>query len=222
MSVSYEAMRATFSDPALCDLAMMHRGKDTRQNNQRLEFLGDRVLGLVMARMLYTSFPDEREGELAMRLSALVCGTTIACVARQLGMGAWLILDDHEVRKGGRDNESNLIDACEALIGAIYLDQGIGAAEAFIHTHWHNLMHSLVRPPKDAKTALQEWVQARGLPLPLYHELSREGTAHDPLFTIEVQVEGVSPIRAIASNKKQAEHKAAQLMLQHLGEERTW
>ncbi len=207
-------MRDSFHRPQLYDLAMTHRGVHGERNNQRLEFLGDRVLGLVIAEMLYDAFPDAREGDLAKRLAALVCGEALAGVAQRIGLGEEMILSDSELGTGGRGNISNLEDACEALIGALYLDAGLEVAREFIVTHWTPLMASVHVPPKDAKTALQEWAQAQGLPLPEYCEVERSGPAHAPAFTIRVQVEGYPPGVATAASKRAAEQMAAKAVLQ--------
>lgn len=207
-------MRASFCNPRLYDLAMTHRGVHAECNNQRMEFLGDRVLGLVVADMLCAAFPDDREGDLAKRHAALVCGDTLAEIARDIGLGDEMILAESEIGTGGRENISNLEDACEALIGALYIDQGLEAARAFIITHWTPLMEQATTPPKDAKTALQEWAQAQSLPLPDYHEVDRDGPAHAPEFTIEVWVEGYPPAQAKAFSKRSAEQLAAKALLE--------
>lgn len=186
-------------------------------NNQRLEFLGDAVLGMVIAELLYELYPTEQEGELARRLSALVCGTQLVQIARSIGLGEMLIMSESEAENDGRNNPSNLEDACEALIGALYLDGGLSAARQFIHAHWHDLALSLSEPPKDPKTALQEWAQARSLPLPLYRVVKEEGPAHAPAFTIEVSVKQHGSAQATASNKKTAERDAAAALLKQLG-----
>lgn len=182
-------------------------------NNQRLEFLGDSVLGLVIADMLYHMYPNEQEGDLARRLSALVCGERLVEVAHSIGLGETLILSESEEENNGRENPSNLEDACEALIGALYLDGGFDAAKQFIHQHWHDLAKSVNEPPKDPKTELQEWAQQRKLPLPEYEEINREGPAHAPEFTIKVSVANHGDAQATANSKKQAEREAAQALL---------
>lgn len=206
-------MRSQFNDVALYDLAMTHRSMHATDNNQRLEFLGDRVLGLVIADMLYDAYPHEREGDLAMRLAALVCTDTLANVARTIALDKSLHMADGEAANGGRNNISNIADACEALIGAIYKDQGLAAAKNFIHTHWQSLLHSTHEPPKDSKTRLQEWAQAQALPLPVYHETARHGPDHAPEFTIEVMVEGYDTVQACGASKREAQQLAAQALL---------
>lgn len=185
-------------------------------NNQRLEFLGDSVLGLVVADVLYGLYPQEQEGELARRFSALVCGQILVQVARSIGLGEALILSANEEENDGRNNPSNLEDACEALIGALYLDGGFETARAFVVAHWLPLAQSVQEPPKDPKTALQEWAQGRGLPLPHYQVMETTGPAHAPEFTIRVSVEGHGYAEAKANAKKYAEREAAALLLERL------
>lgn len=182
-------------------------------NNQRLEFLGDAVLGMVVTELLFELYPHEQEGELARRLSALVCGSVLVDVARNIGLGEMLIMSDSEAENDGRNNPSNLEDACEALIGALYLDGGFGAARQFIHQHWHGLVTSLTEAPKDPKTGLQEWAQARGLPLPDYSVIQEVGPAHAPEFTIRVTVKNQPTAEATAPSKKAAERAAAAQLL---------
>jgi ribonuclease-3 len=206
--------RTRFQRPELYDLAMTHRGVHGEVNNQRLEFLGDRVLGLVVAEMLYAAFPEAREGDLAKRHAALVCGETLAGVAEKIGLGEEMILSDSELGTGGRGNVSNLEDACEALIGALYVDGGLEPARQFITTHWQSLLREMITPPKDPKTALQEWAQGQGLGLPEYHEVARTGPAHAPEFLIEVTVEGYPPASGRAASKRAAEQAAAKALLE--------
>jgi ribonuclease III len=207
-----------FQDPGLLKLALTHPSINKAVNNQRLEFLGDAVLGMVVARMLYALYPNEPEGELARRHAALVRGETLSQVARALDLGADLTIAASEARGGGRDTASNLEDALEALIGAMYLDGGIAAAESFIVSRWQTLAMQAVAPPKDAKTALQEWAQARGLPVPTYTLVQSTGPAHAPLFTIEATVRGFAPARAEAAAKRVAEQAAAESLLKTLTE----
>jgi ribonuclease III len=206
--------RHHFRSPELYDLAMTHRGVHGEVNNQRLEFLGDRVLGLVVAEMLYAAFPEAREGDLAKRHAALVCGDTLAAVAEKIGLGDEMILSDSELGTGGRGNISNLEDACEALIGALYVDGGLEPARHFITTHWQDLLTAMITPPKDPKTALQEWAQGQGLGLPDYREVGRTGPAHAPEFVIEVTVQGYAPFTGRAASKRAAEQIAAKALLE--------
>ena len=205
-----------FKNPALLELALTHPSLAKTQSNQRLEFLGDAVLGLVVARLLYDIFPGEQEGELARRQAALVRGETLATAARELGLGDVLKLTASEAALGGRETVSNLEDAFEALLGALYLDGGLEAAEAFLLPRWRELAHTMKAAPKDAKTALQEWAQARGLAVPAYRLCDTSGPAHAPEFTVEVTLAGHAPAQAKAATKRQAEQLAAKLLLEQL------
>ncbi|MDX1974064.1 MAG: ribonuclease III [Rickettsiales bacterium] len=205
-----------FKDRRLLDTALTHPSVSDRASNQRLEFLGDAVLGLLVTRILYDMYPSEQEGELARRRSALVCGEMLARVARDIGLGEQLHIGSSEKIIGGRDNDSNLEDALEALIGALYLDGGLSAAEQFINAHWPALAQQTLTPPKDAKTALQEWAQGRGLPIPIYNLINTTGPAHSPEFTIEAVVEGCPPVQARAGSKRSAEQLAAKQLLEQL------
>lgn len=204
-----------FRDSALLTLALTHPSVLNRPSNQRLEFLGDAVLGVVVARILYEMYPTEQEGELARRHAALVRGETLTQVAREIGLGEALSIGVSE-QSGGRDNPSNLEDALEALIGALYLDGGMDAAEGFITPRWKEMAGSISTPPKDNKTALQEWAQARGLPIPAYTLLATTGPAHAPEFTTQVSVQGYPPAEAQAASKRNAEQLAAGILLKQL------
>lgn len=205
-----------FTDKRLLQLALTHRslareGADV--SNQRLEFLGDSVLGLAIADMLYALFPAEDEGDLSKRLVSLVNGETLADMAQNWALGDYLIMSAGEEEQGGRTNRSNLEDACEALLGAIYRDGGYEAAQALVNRFWQMQAQASKAPPKDAKTALQEWAQGRSLPLPEYVLISSDGPSHAPLFVIEVRVKNQPPIRAEAGVKKVAERLAAEKLL---------
>ncbi len=206
------ALGYRFTDGRLLDMALTHRSLG-EGHNQRMEFLGDSVLGLLIAELLYELSPAEAEGDLSKRLVSLVNGEQLADIARRIGLGAQLAMSPSEEDQGGRDNRSNLEDACEALLGAVYLDGGLEAARGIITRFWKPFAVEMKSPPKDAKTALQEWAQARGLPLPEYVVLSADGPSHAPQFVIEVRVDGCEPLRAEAGNKKQAERLAAQALL---------
>jgi len=183
-----------FKDPELLRVALMHpsavsigRGKRSKKiergaDNQRLEFLGDRVLGIVVAEMLFRAFPDEDEGALARRLAALVRQDSLAAVARECALGGYLTISRGVAGGGGRDNPAILAEAGAALIGAIYLDGGLETARVFVERHWRPKMDAEAKPPQDAKTALQEWAQAAGLALPLYTVVKSEGPPHDRLL----------------------------------------
>lgn len=204
-----ELLQTALSHPS----ASRYNGK---KHYQRMEFLGDAVLGMVIAGFLYKRFPTEAEGELARRHAALVCGVSVVKVAREIRLGEFLILSDAETANGGRDNDTNLEDACEALIGALYLDGGVNAASNFILKYWTELSDKIIDPPKDSKTALQEWAQARKKPLPEYTTIKTEGPSHAPTFTIEVKVEGLPALNACGSSKKAAMQDAATELLKFI------
>lgn len=216
------ALEYTFSSPQLLSLALTHSSlaksrAERDQTNQRLEFLGDRVLGLVIAGMIYEAFPDEEEGSMARRHTALVRKEALARVAISLGLGKYIKMAPSEEDSGGRDNDALLADTCEAMIAALFMDGGLGTAETFIRRHWSALMWQDITPPKDAKTTLQEYVQSKGMDLPRYHEAQREGPPHDPVFTIEVSIDKGEIFSGKGRSKRQAEQLAASAMLDHLG-----
>lgn len=182
-------------------------------HNQRMEFLGDAVLGLGVADMLYELYPEEEEGDLSRRLVALVNGDQLAAIAAAWKLGEYLVMAPGEEEQGGRGNPSNLEDACEAVLGAVYLDGGLKPVEAIIGRFWRDMAKATKAPPKDPKTSLQEWAQAHGRPLPEYHVISAEGPAHAPHFVIEVAVKGLKSARGEAGTKKLAERLAAEAML---------
>lgn len=207
-----ELLGYQFRDPEMLKRALTHRSIDNGDSNQRLEFLGDRVLGLVVAHLLFTLFPAEQEGELARRHAGLVSKDTLAEVGVIISIGDYLHLSTSEEIMGGRGNASHLEDACEALIGALYLDGGLAPAAEFIERYWKPLLLSVKEPPKDPKTGLQEWAQGRGMALPEYVEISRSGPDHAPEFEIEVRV-GKYNARGSAGNKRAAEQAAAKELL---------
>ena len=212
------ALGVEFRDPALLEQALTHPSLATGvASNQRLEFLGDRVLGLVIAERLYRARADEDEGALARRFAPLVSADSLARVALSLGLGRFLRLAAGEEQIGGRTNPANLADALEAVIGALYLDRGIDAARAFVERHWDELIARQAAPPKDPKSALQEWTQARGLGLPTYRVAASEGPDHRPLFRIAVAVAGYGEAEGEGAGKREAEHAAAAAMLARLG-----
>ena len=210
-----------FSDADLLVRALTHRsaamGKTSASGgNERLEFLGDRVLGLVIANLLYGRFPKEREGALAKRFVALVRKEALAEVAEEIGLGPHIRLSKGEADSGGRVNPAILADTLEALIAALYLDGGLPVAETFITRYWEKRLDQINTPPQDAKTRLQEWLQARGRPLPVYQTLSMSGPAHAPIFTLSVSVDGQDSVSAEAKSKRDAAQAAAEAMLRKL------
>lgn len=216
-----EALGHRFSAPALLEQALTHRSAVRARGKvsdgyERLEFLGDRVLGLLVADLLVRNFTSEQEGELTRRHTALVRRDTLARVARTIALGQHLKLSKGEAEAGSHDSPTVLADACEAVIAALYLDGGLEAARPFIERYWAPLMAEDPTPPRDAKTALQEWAQGEKLPLPLYKTISVEGPSHEPVFTVAVSVEGVEPVEARGRSKRAAEQAAAEMLLARL------
>jgi len=212
-----EALGHRFTRPELLIEALTHRSAARADFHQfgyeRLEFLGDRVLGLIIADLLLECYSDAPEGDLSLRLSGLVRREALEEVAGRLKLGQFIHLAEDEVRTGGRENAGILADACEAVIGALYLDGGLGVARAFILVNWRPLLEKAVTAPQDPKTKLQEWAQALKLPLPVYRVVAEEGPAHDPMFSVEVVVKGQKPARAKAGSKRGAQQQAAQKIL---------
>jgi len=204
-----------FARPALLAEALTHLSATERRSAtyERLEFLGDRVLGLIVAEALLERFPKEREGDIAKRHVALVRREALAQVARTIRLGDYLKLSRSEADAGGRDNDALLADAMEAVIAALYLDGGLEAARRFVLRAWESQLAVSGRPPQDAKTGLQEWAQGRGLPLPAYREVGREGPAHQPVFTVEVTVSGHEAAAGTGPSTRVAEQEAAQALL---------
>lgn len=209
-----------FQDRDLMKRALTHasvKAGGALGNNERLEFLGDRVLGLVIAELLWRTHPADREGDLARKYNRLVRRETCARVARTIALGDHLILSESENASGGRDKDTILADAMEALLGAVFLDGGFERARAVVTTLWSDVAADGGPVAADPKSALQEWAQGRGLPLPSYHEISREGPDHSPVFVAEVRIEGVEPARGQGPSKRQAEQIAAHVMLERIG-----
>ncbi|SHF08964.1 RNAse III [Ruegeria intermedia] len=207
-----------FANPELLVRALTHGSVSsaTRPDNQRLEFLGDRVLGLVMASALLEADKTATEGQLAPRFNALVRKETCADVARQIDLGAVLKLGRSEMMSGGRRKQALLGDAMEAVIAAVYRDAGFETARDVILKLWGDRIHTVKADARDAKTALQEWAQARGQKPPSYVELSRTGPDHAPVFTIAARLETGPEARATAPSKRQAEQAAARALLDSL------
>lgn len=208
----------SFTDAELLERALTHAsvgdGASKVRHYERLEFLGDRVLNLLAAERLMSLDPESREGELSRRLASLVNYQACAAVARDIGLGEALRLSPSATKIGARDSDAVLGDACEALIGALYIDAGLDCARAFFLEFWTPAFEALKAPrSKDPKTQLQEWAQGRGLPLPLYEVVSREGPDHAPSFRVQVRVEGYEPEDAVGRSKQEAEKAAAQVML---------
>ena len=208
-----------FKRPELLIRALTHGSisSDTRPDNQRLEFLGDRVLGLVMAEAMLAADKEASEGQLAPRFNALVRKEACADVARQVDLGAVLKLGRSEQMSGGRRKQALLGDAMEAVIAAVYLDAGFEAAREMIVRLWGDRIGAVEEDARDAKTALQEWAQARKMQPPTYVEIARDGPDHAPEFTIEAEQPHGEAARAKANSKRAAEQDAARALLERLG-----
>jgi ribonuclease-3 len=216
-----ERLGHAFADRALLDEALTHSSAATpaRPDNQRLEFLGDRVLGLIVAEALLRADPAAPEGALAPRYNALVRRETLAAIAEELGVGEHVRLGRSESISGGRRKAAILADAMEALIAAVYLDGGMAAAERVVGALWERRIAEAGAAPVDAKTRLQEWAQARAMPPPDYALAGRSGPDHAPRFTVEARLASGESARGRAASKKAAEQAAAAALLAVIGEE---
>jgi len=215
-----ERLGYVFRDPARLKRALTHSSARAARNisidNERLEFLGDRVLGLSIAELLMERFPEAQEGDLARHFNRLVRKETCARVAEEeWDLGAYMILSGSEVLSGTRSKRTVLGNGCEAVLGAIFIDGGYNynAARDVILRFWEPLLLDATNVTADPKTALQEWVQGRGKPLPQYTDIARKGPDHAPLFTIEVTVEGLKPAHGDGKTKRIAEQAAARSLL---------
>jgi ribonuclease-3 len=208
-----------FADKSLLARALTHSsalaGSNRGMSYQRLEFLGDRVLGLAIAELLLREFPKASEGELSRRLADLVRADACAAVARAMELDAAIQLG----AKGAKAQltPTILADACEAVVGAVFLDGGYGAAVDLVQRFWHARMLAPARPLRDPKTMLQEWAQGRGLPTPAYREIERSGPHHDPQFRISVALPDRKPAEGVGRTKRAAEQAAAAAMLEREG-----
>ncbi len=211
-----------FKNRALIEQALTHAsvrgdGRD-RTDNERLEFIGDRVLALAIAAELYARHPKAREGELARTFNRLVRGETCAAVARAIALGSCLILSESEADNGGRDKDTILADAMEAVLAAIYLEAGFEAAREIVLNLWSDRLEGVpTKCTTDAKSALQEWAQGQGLPLPCYTERSRTGPDHAPRFIARVTIDECLKAEGEGTSKRQAEQAAATAMLKAQG-----
>lgn len=212
-----------FTDPALLATAFTHVSalkpatRHRADSYQRLEFLGDHVLGLIISDMLYRAYPRADEGELSKRLADLVRKESCADVAKSLGLVDDIKLGAVGAGAGARLRKSVLGDICEAVIGAIYLDGGHAAAAAFVERNWVERMRKPRRPLRDPKTVLQEWAQSKGLPTPVYREIERTGPHHDPQFRVAVDLPGLAPAEGVGGSKRAAEKVAASVMIEREG-----
>ena len=205
-----------FKDQALLKRALTHASADAVTSNERLEFLGDRVLGLIVAEKLHALYPDDAEGALALKFNALARGAACASAASAAGLPEHIILANSEKAGGGRDKPAIVSGVCEAVIAALYLDGGMEAARAFVERYWAEQFEGLSHDMRDAKTRLQEWSQARGRGesgAPVYMLKERAGPDHAPRFVVEARVPGFEPVTGEGGSKRQAEQDAAQKLL---------
>jgi ribonuclease III len=220
-SVLEKTIGYRFKDRELLDRSLTHisaiAGGNRTNSYQRLEFLGDHVLGLIISDMLFRAFPKADEGELSRRLADLVRRESCADVARAIELGAALRLGASESNAGGRMRTAILADVCEALVGGVYLDGGHDAAAKIVEKLWGERLRAPVRPLRDSKTILQEWAQARGLPTPAYQEVARTGPHHKPKFNVTVVLPDRPPAAGIGNSKRAAEQAAAAAMLGQVG-----
>jgi ribonuclease-3 len=211
-----EVLGHRFARPELLDQAVTHPSATAKKTYERLEFLGDRVLGLVIADLLWHRFENELEGDLTSRLGDLVRRDTLARVAREIGLDRHLRLSPTEAAAGAARNPAILADVSEAVIAAIYLDGGYDAAVAFVERFWEPLIAEMKAPPRAPKTALQEWAQGRGLALPAYEVVATSGPAHALHFTVVARVGESAEATGTASSKRAAETAAAAALLEQL------
>ena len=205
-----------FRDPERLRRALTHgsaRAKDAGIDYERMEFLGDRVLGLVVAEFLYQSYPEASEGELSLRLNAMVNAETLASISEEIGLPELITTGSEMKTLTGRKRVNLRADALESLIAAIYLEGGLDAARNFIARHWFARPVALAAARRDPKTELQEWAHVAGGGVPAYVIESREGPDHDPLFTVSVHLNGFEPARGAGRTKRQAEQAAATAVL---------
>ena len=214
-----EKIGYVFADAALLQQALTHASVQGQAPNERLEFVGDRVLGLVVAALLFKTFPDEAEGDMAKRHTGLVQQQALVDIAADIGLAPHIRLSGGERNAGGAQKDAIIADAMEALIGAVFMDGGYAAAEKLVTRLWTPHLHKQHLPPEDPKTRLQEWAQQRGLALPQYDVIDQQGPDHAPTFTVAVHVAGFPPAAGTAASKRAAEKAAATALLQHIDEE---
>ncbi len=215
-----EKLGHVFADRKLLERALTHASANSKSSNERLEFLGDRVLGLVIAEMLFSAYPEDPEGLLALKYNALVCGEACAAAAESAGLSEHMVLASSEAANGGRQKSAILGGACEALIAALYLDAGFEPARDFIARHWERAFAELRDDMRDPKTTLQEWAQSRSRAArgaPEYRLVQRQGPDHAPHFVVEVSVTGEGVAQGEGHSKREAQQAAARAMLDQLG-----
>lgn len=212
MTALEKLLQHQFANKDLLKQALTHASlSENKSSYERLEFLGDRVLSFVIADMLFVTFPEDKEGALAKRHSTLVKQAALEKVAKSLDLPSHMYYAKRD--KEQKPSPSMQADVVEALIAALYLDGGFTAADQFIRTHWAELVNAGHAPPEDAKSALQEWAQARGIALPKYDVLERSGPDHSPVFVVQVSLEGFKPQQAQSNSKQSAQKLAARTLL---------
>ena len=200
----------SFKDHGLLKAALTHASAiGEGQNYERLEFLGDRVLALVIADLLFQKFPKEPEGDLAKRLASLVQGSTLALLSSRITLGDFIVFSVAERDSGGAQNDHILADVFEALIGALYLDGGLEPCRILIEKHWQDVFSTMKAPPLHPKTEVQELLQKQGLPVPIYEIVGQSGPDHAPVFDVRMRVKGYEPIIAQGRSRSEAEKVAA-------------
>jgi len=210
-----------FKNIKLLEEALTHSSSSENVNYERLEFLGDSVLSLIITTLLVEKFQDETEGDLAKRRASLINGKSLYKISNTIGLGSYLILSEGEENTGGRNNPKILEDTIEAIIGAIYTDGGLDVCKIFISKYWGGIIENDVTPPVDNKTFLQEWAQSKGYELPEYKILEKTGPDHKPSFSVQVHVGDLPPCTASSYSKKEAEKEAAQLIINYIKEHET-
>jgi ribonuclease III len=215
--IGYRVTNAALLDSALSHISALKGSRNRASSYQRLEFLGDHVLGLVISDMLFRAFPKADEGELSRRLADLVRKETCTEIARTIELGPAIRLGASEANAGGRTRPAILADVCEALIGAVYLDGGFEAAASLVGKLWEARLRTKAPPLRDSKTVLQEWAQARGMPTPVYREIARSGPHHNPEFRVAVQLPQLEPAEGSGRSKRAAEQAAAAALMEREG-----
>ena len=208
----------SFKNKDLIKNALTHSSTGHSTNYERLEFLGDRVLGLIIAQMLFEKFPNEPEGDLAKRLSALVQGTFLAEIALKINLGSYVVFSDAERHTGGAQNANILADVFESVMGALYLDGGFEKCQSLVERLWADGFFEMKAPPQHPKTAIQEWAQGKNLPLPNYEISNQSGPDHMPIFDVTLTVEGHAPVTARGASRQEAEKNAAQAFMDSIDE----
>ncbi|AZL16428.1 ribonuclease III [Rickettsiales endosymbiont of Stachyamoeba lipophora] len=223
---AYKYLKYRFNNINLLVEALTHPSfeannpKKIVKNYERLEFLGDTVLNLIVTEMLMQQFPHEKEGDLAKRRAQLVCCEMLAQVAETLNVPKALILSPHELEAGGNYNPNNLENCLEAIIGAIYIDSDLNSIKSFIKNNWEDCLVSMKEPPKDPKSALQEWAQKNNKPIPVYSIIDKNGLDHQPIFKIKVEIDNsFLPVIVEAKSRKIGERLAAIQALEQIKEQ---